>query len=133
MSRAAADTWFAQRQDAFEGKLEARFNALDQIRWPQVLRTHTETAIPADGVAVAPDNLGATTGDNGDGWNALGFTIGGKWLCALEVNNYGDSQGHGCELVGWVRELSVLYRKVFKVFGHQQYRVTGWVEVLVQM
>ena len=130
MSRAAADAWFEQRRDAFEGKLEARFNALQQIRWPQVLLTHTDANIPADGVGTVPDALARVTTDNGDGWSTLNFTIGGPWLAALEVNNYGSSKGIGYEIVMYVREAGKLYQKVPKVEGPEKYRLHGWVEIV---
>lgn len=126
MSKVAADQWFEQRQDAFEGKLEARFNALGQIRWPQVLLTHTDGNIPADGVGIVPDALDRVTTDNGDGWGSLNFNIGGSWRAAIKVNNYGGPLGQGYELVLYVSESSLLYRKVKKVEGPETYRLHDW-------
>lgn len=130
MSRAAADQWIDQRVDALANKVEARRTALDSRRWPQVLRTHTDANIPADGGTVSPDALNRVTSDNADGWDKLNLTIGGKWPCALEINNYGDSKGQGCEYVAYVREGGRLYRKCFRVEGHQRWRLHDWVEMV---
>lgn len=133
MSRAAADAWFEQRQDAFEGKLEARFNALGQIRWPQVLLTHTDGNIPADGVGTLPDSLNTNTSDNDDGWGKLNFSIGGLWQAALRVDNYGISsvQRHlsyqGYVILSFVREGGVLYQKA-RNNGPEIHREQDWVE-----
>lgn len=131
MSRAAADAWFdAPKLVSFENRLTARFNALGQIRYPQVLLTHTDANIPADGVGVIPDALDRVTSDNGDGWGKISFTIGGPWFAALEVNNYGSSKGQGYEIVMYVREGGVLYRKA-RNRGPETERESDWAEVRV--
>lgn len=128
MSRAAADAWIETRLTAFEQKIEARFNALGQIRYPQILRTHTDANIPADGGGVVPDALSRTTTDNGDGWGAVNFNIGGLWRAALEVNNYGSSKGIGHEIVMYVREAGRLYRKA-RNHGPEAWREHDWLDV----
>jgi hypothetical protein len=131
MSRAAAGAWYDQRGVSFENRLNARFNALGRIRYPQILRTHTDAAIPADGVGVVPDALARVTTDNGDGWGAISFTIGGPWLAALQVNNYGGPRGAGVgyEIVMYVREGGKLYRKTLNR-GPETERERGWAEVV---
>jgi hypothetical protein len=130
LSREAADAWIEQYEDALANKVEARRTALDSLRWPQVLCTHTDANIPADGGTVAPDALNRVTSDNADGWDKLNLIIGGQWPCALEINNYGDSKGQGCEYVAYVREKGKLYRRCYKVEGHQKHRLHDWRERL---
>jgi hypothetical protein len=127
MSRAAADAWITPRRGTLIGAIHARRAAI-QIRFPQVLRTHSDAAIPANGGAVAPDRLSARTPDNGDGWADLGITFPGAWNCALEINNYGGSRGHGFEIVFYVREGGKLYRRVDHI-GPETHRERGWTEV----
>jgi hypothetical protein len=128
MSRAAADAWLDQLLDAFEGKLEARRNQLGDIRWPQVLVTHTDSNIPADGVGTVPDNLDAVAQDNGDGWSNLQFSVGGPWDAALRVDNYGQRLGDGYVIVSYVREGGALYVKA-RNNGPEAWRSHGWREV----
>ena len=130
MSRAAADEWVSRFEDTIAARVDARRDAISAIRWPQVLPTHTDAKIPADGKGVVPDNLNAVTSDNGDGYSKLNLTIGGPWQAALEINNYGDSQGQGCEYVAYVREGGKLYQRAYKVEGHQRWRLHDWVEIV---
>ena len=129
MSRITADAWVSQREDTIANRIDARRDAVNAKRWPQVLLTHTFDNIPADGIGVRPDRLDVVATDNMDGWDKLNLNIGGNWDAALEVNNYGDSRGAGCEYVAYVKEGGALYRKVYKVEGHQRYRLSDWIKV----
>jgi len=128
MSRAAADAWLDQRLDAFEGKLEARRNQLGDIRWPQVLISHTDSNIPSDDVGSLPDNLDQNAIDNDDGWGKLNFSIGGKWKAALQVDGYGLSTpaSQGYVILSFVREAGVLYVKA-QNNGPETEREHDWI------
>lgn len=127
MSRRAADEWLTTNGDAIKTAVLGRKSALRDKRYPQVLKTHSDANFPEDDGRKAPDRKSARTSDNSDGFDDLGLNLGATWPCALEINNYGDSKGQGCEYVAYVREGGVLYRKVYKVEGYQQHRLSGWI------
>ena len=129
MSRAAADAWFDQHKDPLRERIQSRRDAIQQKRYPQVLITHSDANIPADGGGTIPDQLARITTDNGDGWNKLNLTIGGLWKAAVEVNNYGSQRGEGYELALYVRELGKLYRSVPLQVGPEVFRVQTWIEI----
>lgn len=129
MSKAAADAWIDSRLTMLVGKLNDRHTAVGARRWPQVLLTHTEKAIPADGASVVPDALSRKTTDNDDGWEKLGIAIGGAWPCALEINNYGSSKRQGYEVAVYVREDGKLFRRVPIQEGPETWREHPWREL----
>ena len=129
MSRATADAWWDQKKDPIRERIQSRREALQSIRYPQVLLTHTDANIPADGVGVIPDALARTASDNGDGYQKLNLTIGGPWDAALAVDNYGSSKGQGYQIRLYVREAGKLYEKVPLQVGLETYREHDWTEV----
>jgi hypothetical protein len=129
LSRAAADAWFDQHKDPIRERIQSRREALQSIRYPQVLLTHTDAAIPADGGGTIPDALDRKTTDNDDGWQKLNLTIGGPWKAALAVDNYGSSAGQGYQIRLYVREAGKLYVKVPLQVGPETHRTHDWMEV----
>ena len=129
MSRAFADDWFDQKKDPIRERVQSRREALQQRRYPQVLLTHTDANIPADGGGTFPDALSRRTTDNDDGWDKLNLTIGGVWRAAIAVDNYGSSRGHGYQIRLRVREGGVLYESVPLQVGPETYRERAWKRV----
>ena len=131
MSRAFADDWFDQKKDPIRERIQSRREALQSARYPQVLLTHTDANIPADGVGTSPDALTRKTTDNDDGWQKLNLTIGGPWDAALAVDNYGSSAGQGYQIRLLVREGGVLYVSVPLQVGPETWRAHGWIGVVL--
>jgi len=129
MSRAAADTWFDQHKDSIRERIQSRREALQSKRYPQVLLTHTDANIPADGGGTLPDAPDRKTTDNDDGRQKLNLTVGGPWRAALAVDNYGSSKGQGYQIRLYVRESGLLYTKVPLQVGPETWREHGWLRV----
>ena len=95
----------------------------------QLLETHT--AIPADGVAVAPDVGNKKPMDQKETYTDFGLVLPAKMPCSISESPYQSPVGWGFELRAKVIDDGVEYQRVMN-YGDEIHRDTGGWEILIK-